>query len=53
MLGLKHNPSAHSVMYYLDLEGTEVLDQSDLERLATRHKLRVTSIHDPITVMQP
>lgn len=40
MLGLKHNPSARSVMYYLDLEGPEYLDASDLALLATRHKLR-------------
>jgi hypothetical protein len=40
MLGLKHNPSAHSVMYYLDLEGQEYLDASDLALLAERHKMR-------------
>ena len=53
MLGLKHNPSVHSVMYYLDLEGSEVLDQSDLATLASRHKLRVTSLTEPITVKLP
>ena len=52
MLGLKHNPSAHSVMYYLDLEGSEVLDESDLAMLAGRHKMRVTSLTEPITVKQ-
>jgi hypothetical protein len=52
MLGLKHNPSVHSVMYYLDLEGTEVLDSSDLATLAGRHKLRVVSLNEPITVLQ-
>ena len=40
MLGLKHNPNARSVMYYLDLEGQEYLDASDLALLARRHKLR-------------
>jgi hypothetical protein len=40
MLGLKHNPSAHSVMYYLDLEGQEYLDSSDLALLSSRHKMR-------------
>ena len=40
MLGLKHNPNAHSVMYYLDLEGQEYLDASDLALLAERHKMR-------------
>jgi hypothetical protein len=41
MLGLKHNPNAQSVMYYLDLEGPEFLDTSDLASLASRHKLRI------------
>jgi hypothetical protein len=50
MFGLKHNPSVHSVMYYLDLEGSEVLDQSDLSTLAGRHKLRVGSLTEPIAV---
>jgi hypothetical protein len=52
MLGLKHNPSTHSVMYYLDLEGSEVLDQADLTTLAGRHKLRVASVTEPIAVRQ-
>jgi len=52
MLGLKHNPSAHSVMYYLDLEGSEVLDETDLAMLAGRHKMRVASLTEPITVKQ-
>ena len=50
MLGLKHNPSVHSVMYYLDLEGTEVLDPTDLATLAVRHKLRIASLTEPIAV---
>ena len=53
MLGLKHNPSVHSVMYYLDLQGSEVLDETDLTTLAGRHKLRVASLNGPITVKQP
>jgi hypothetical protein len=53
LLGLKHNPSARSVMYYLDLEGSEVLDESDLAMLAGRHKLRVVSLTEPITVKEP
>jgi len=40
MLGLKHNPNARSVMYYLDLEGQEYLDATDLALLASRHRLR-------------
>ena len=43
MLGLKHNPSAKSVMFYLDLEGQEYLDTSDLALLASHHKLRFQS----------
>jgi hypothetical protein len=50
MLGLKHNPSAKSVMYYLDLEGSEVLDAADLASLASRHKLRLASLADPVSV---
>jgi hypothetical protein len=52
MLGLKHNPSTKSVMYYLDLEGTEVLDQSDIATLASHHKLRTAALMAPITVSQ-
>ncbi len=52
MLGLKHNPSAKSVMYYLDLEGTEVLDQYDMATLASRHKLRAAALNVPILVIQ-
>lgn len=52
MLGLKHNPSAKSVMYYLDLEGTEVLDQSDMTMLASRHKLRITALEVPVEVSE-
>lgn len=42
MLGLPHNPSAWSVMYYLSLEGSVSLDTADLASLAARHKLRAT-----------
>jgi len=50
MFGLKHNPSSRSVMYYLDLEGSEVLDSQDLSTLASRHRLRVSSLVEPIAV---
>jgi hypothetical protein len=40
MLGLKHNASGRSVMYYLDLSGTEVLDSIDIRELGRRHALR-------------
>ncbi len=40
LLGLQHNPSAHSVMYWIDFRGDEVLDNSDMHALATIHALR-------------
>jgi Matrixin len=43
MLGLQHNPSAKSVMYFLDLDLEESLDEKDLACLAARHTLRITS----------
>lgn len=39
MLGLKHNANIRSVMYFLDLEGTEVLDSKDISDCA-HHQLR-------------
>lgn len=50
MLGLKHNPNAKSVMYFLDLEGPEFLDNDDLTSLASHHRLRIASLHGPIAV---
>jgi hypothetical protein len=50
MLGLKHNSSPKSVMYYIDLEGPEVLDDRDVKELAIHHKLRVTPVDAPIAV---
>ena len=41
MLGLKHNASSQSVMYFFNVNGTEVLDQTDILDLSTRHKLRL------------
>jgi hypothetical protein len=40
MLGLKHNASSHSIMYFLDVDGTEVLDGEDILELSKRHELR-------------
>lgn len=53
MLGLKHNPSAKSVMYHIDLEGPEVLDEFDIESLAKFHKLRVSNPMGAIAVSPP
>lgn len=40
MLGLKHSTNSQSVMYFLDVNGTEALDANDLLALSTHHKLR-------------
>jgi len=40
MLGLKHNASSRSVMYFLDVTGSEVLDSKDISSLGAHHKLR-------------
>jgi hypothetical protein len=39
-LGLRHNTSPVSVMYFLDVNGDEVLDIKDLVALSRRHKVR-------------
>lgn len=41
LLGLSHNPSDLSVMYFDELDKSASLDSADLEALAARHKLRV------------
>jgi len=43
MLGLKHNASIRSVMYFLDVNGTEVLDSKDILDLSAHHKLCANS----------
>ena len=40
LLGLRHNPSPESVMYFFDVNGDEVLDVHDLVALSRRHKVR-------------
>jgi len=40
MLGLKHNASSRSVMYFLNVSGTEALDSKDILDLSSRHQLR-------------
>jgi hypothetical protein len=39
LLGLRHNPSESSIMFYLGLDKATSLDASDLEALAARHQL--------------
>jgi hypothetical protein len=43
VLGLQHNPSSRSIMYFLNVDGTEVLDGKDILDLSSRHKLRANS----------
>lgn len=50
LLGLKHNPNPRSVMYYLNLEGQEIVDQWDLKQLAIHHKLRFGSADAALTL---
>ena len=40
MLGLKHNTSHRSIMYFLNVDGTEVLDGEDIRELSRRHEIR-------------
>jgi hypothetical protein len=42
MLGLKHSASSRSIMYFLNVDGTEILDSKDISDLSSRHKLRAT-----------
>jgi len=56
MLGLKHNPSTRSVMYYFGINGTEALDSKDILELSTFHKLRPAIVSRgflPIKSVQP
>ena len=41
MLGLKHNTNSLSIMYFLNVNGSEVLDETDILDLSRRHELRV------------
>jgi Matrixin len=40
ILGLKHSTSIHSVMFFLNVDGTEALDAKDILDLSRRHKVR-------------
>jgi hypothetical protein len=50
LLGLPHNPSWSSVMFFLKLDDSVLLDTSDLNALADRHKLRAGVAVAPVTV---
>ncbi len=43
MLGLKHNASSRSVMYFLNVNGTEALDSKDILDLSSHHRLRAAA----------
>ena len=53
VLGLQHSANATSVMYFLNLEGLDWLDPTDLAALATHHKLRFASLDKPVKLTQP
>ena len=48
LLGLGHNPSHRSVMYFEDAPGPERLDETDLRSLSVLHKMRVSPEQKPI-----
>jgi hypothetical protein len=50
VLGLQHSSSAMSVMYFLDLEGLEWLEPTDLAALATHHKLRIATLGKAVAI---
>jgi len=50
MLGLQHSSNAMSVMYFLDLEGLEWLDPTDLAALARHHKLRIATLDKAVAI---
>ena len=53
LFGLQHNPSAYSVMYYLQLDEPLVLNRADLRQLADRHRLRFNRLDQPLPVTAP
>jgi len=53
LLGLPHNSSAWSVMFYLQVDEPLVLNEADLGELAAHHKLRVTRLNQPLSVTAP
>ncbi len=53
MLGLRHSRNVKSLMYGFDLDGSESLDVEDLASLASRHKLRIASLTQPILLTKP
>ena len=52
MLGLKHSASSQSIMYFLNVNGTEILDRKDILDLSRCHKLRVATVPTGISIDQ-
>ena len=50
MFGLLHNNHPSSVMFYIDADGSSVLDEADLEAVGARHALRGAITRGPIPV---
>jgi hypothetical protein len=50
MFALPYNSSASSIMFDLQLDGPLILDRTDLMALATRHKLRIDRLDQPLVV---
>ena len=50
VLGLPHNASASSVMFYLQVDEPFLLNTDDLRALASRHQLRVDRLDKPVAV---
>lgn len=44
LLGLKHNPSASSVIFGVDVDGSSKLDSQDLRAIASQHALRPVGV---------
>ncbi|MEO8051228.1 MAG: matrixin family metalloprotease [Acidobacteriota bacterium] len=53
MLGLQHSLNVKSLMYGFDLDDSQSLDPADLAALASRHKLRIASLSQPILLAKP
>ncbi len=53
ILGLRHSTNVKSLMYGFDLDDSQSLDQADLASMASRHKLRIASLTQPILLDKP
>jgi len=44
ILGLTHKPSSRSIMYFLNVDGTEWLEREDILELSAQHELRPANV---------